>query len=77
MQELLLGSWGPQVAAFTKQNPLQLLAAALTAVSIVLTLILGVRGFGSGDAGGSSFDDGDSGGCGGDFQRRNRGCCRR
>jgi hypothetical protein len=66
MQELLLGSWGPQIAAFTKQNPLQVLAAALTAVSIVLTLILGVRGFGSGDGGGCSFDDADSGDCGGD-----------
>lgn len=66
MQELLLGSWGPQIAAFTKHNPLQVLAAALTAVSIVLTLTLGVRGFGSGDAGGSSLDNGDSGDCGGD-----------
>jgi hypothetical protein len=66
MQELLLGSWGPQIAAFTKQNPLQVLAAALTAVSIVLTLAFGVRGFGSDDAGGGSFDDSDSGGCGGD-----------
>jgi hypothetical protein len=66
MQELLFGSWGPQIVAFTKQNPLQVLAAALTAVSIVLTLILGVRGFGSGDAGGCSFDDGDGGNCGGD-----------
>jgi hypothetical protein len=34
----------------------------LTAVSIVLTLIFGVRGFGSEDAGGCSFDDGDGGG---------------
>ena len=66
MQELLFGSWGPHIAAFTKQNPLQVLAAALTAVSIVLTLIFGVRGFGSDDAGGCSFDDSDSGGCGGD-----------
>jgi hypothetical protein len=66
MQELLLGSWGPQIAAFTKQNPLQVLAATLTAVSIVLTSILGVRGIGSGDAGGCSFDDADSADSGGD-----------
>jgi hypothetical protein len=66
MQDLLLGSWGPQIAAFTKQNPLQVLAASLTAVSIVLTLIFGVRGIGSGDGGGCSFDDGDGGDCGGD-----------
>jgi hypothetical protein len=68
MQELLFGSWGPQITAFTKQNPLQVLSVALTAVSIVLTLLLGVRGFGSDDAGGCSFGDGDGdgGGCGGD-----------
>ena len=30
MQELPLGSWGPQIAAFTKQNPPQVLAAVLT-----------------------------------------------
>jgi hypothetical protein len=66
MQELLLGSWGPQITAFTKQNPLQVLSVALTAISIVTTLILGVRGFGSDDAGGCSFDDSDGGGCGGD-----------
>jgi hypothetical protein len=63
MQEFLLGSWGPQIAAFTKQNPLQVLSVVLTAVSIVLTLIFGVKGFGSEDAGGCSFDDGDGGGC--------------
>ena len=66
MQEFLLGSWGPQIAALTKQNPLQVLGVALTAVSILLTLILGVRGFGSGDSGGCSFGDGDGDGCGGD-----------
>jgi hypothetical protein len=53
MQELLLGSWGLQIAAFARQNPLQLVAVGLTAVSIALTLIFGVREFGSGDPGGS------------------------
>jgi hypothetical protein len=66
MQELLLGSWGPQIAAFIRQNPLQLLTAGLLATGIVITLTFGVRGSGSGDAGGCSFDDGDGGGCGGD-----------
>jgi hypothetical protein len=66
VQELVLGSWGPPIAAFTKQNPLQMLAVALTAVSIVLTLIFGVRSFGSDDAGGGSFGDSDGGDCGGD-----------
>ncbi len=39
MQDLLLGSWGPQIAAFTKQNPLQVLAVVLTAIGIAITLI--------------------------------------
>jgi hypothetical protein len=64
MHDLLFGSWGAQAMAFCKQQPLQVLATALTAVSLVLTLILGVRGFGSGDSGGNSFGDGDSDGGG-------------
>ena len=63
MQDLLLGSWGPQIAAFTKQNPLQVLAVVLTAIGIAITLIFGVRGFGSGDG---SISDSDAGDCGGD-----------
>jgi len=66
MQEFLLGSWGPQTIAFTRQNPLQVTCVALTLAAIVLTLIFGSRGFG-GDGGGSWADsDGDGGGCGGD-----------
>ena len=38
----------------------------LVATGIVITLVFGVRGSGSGDAGGCSFDDGDGGDCGGD-----------
>jgi hypothetical protein len=48
MQELLLGSWGPQIAAFIKQNPLQLLTAGLLATGIVISLTFGVRGAGVG-----------------------------
>jgi hypothetical protein len=67
MRDFLLGSWGPQAVAFTKQNPLQVASVVLTALSTAVTLIFGIRGFG-GDAGGSSFGDGDgdAGGCGGD-----------
>ena len=64
MQDLPLGSWGPQIAAFTKQNPLQVLAMVLTAIGIAITLIFGVRGSGSGDGG--SISDSDAGDCGGD-----------
>jgi hypothetical protein len=64
MHDLLLGTWGPQIVAYSSQYPLQVLAVVLTTLSIVITLILGVRGFGSDDAGGTSFGDGDGGGCG-------------
>jgi hypothetical protein len=29
MQEFLLGSWGPQIAAFARQNPLQVVSVVL------------------------------------------------
>jgi hypothetical protein len=68
MQEFLPASWGPQIMAFTKQNPLQVFAVTLTVIGILITLTFGRRGFGSGDGGGCSFGDGDgdAGGCGGD-----------
>jgi hypothetical protein len=67
MHDLLFGTWGAQTIAFCKQQPLQTIAAALTTFTVVMTLILGVRGSGSGDSGGitSGDSDGDSG-CGGD-----------
>jgi hypothetical protein len=57
MQAFLQGSWSPQIAL-----------VALIAISIAITLVFGVRGTDSGDAGGFSFGDGDGdgGGCGGD-----------
>jgi hypothetical protein len=68
MQELLPGSWGPQILAFSKQNPLQVLAVTLTVISVLISLFFGVRGTDGGDTGGCSFGDGDGdgGGCGGD-----------
>jgi hypothetical protein len=66
MRELLLGSWSPQITASIKQNPLQLRTAGLLASGIAITLTFGVRGAGAGDGGGCSFDDSDSGSCGGD-----------
>jgi hypothetical protein len=68
MQELLFGSWGPQLLSFGRQNPVQLISAALAVTSVAIALMFGVRGSGSGDAGGCSFGDGDGdgGGCSGD-----------
>ena len=68
MQDLLLGTWRAQIVAYCRQDPLQALAAVLLVASIVMTLVFGTRGSGSGDTGGVSFGDGDGdgGGCGGD-----------
>jgi hypothetical protein len=64
MQEFLSRSWGPQIAAYAQQYPVQAISTALVAITLVMTLMLGTRGSGSGDAGGRGFDDGDVGGCG-------------
>ena len=64
MRELLLGSWGTQFAALTQRDRLQLLAVVLVGITVVITLVFGVRGAGSGDSGGCSFDDSDGGACG-------------
>ena len=67
MHDLLFGTWAAQAMAFCKQQPLQVLSVLLTAFTLGLTLMFGVRGSGSGDSGGISFDgDSDGGGCGGD-----------
>ena len=65
MQELLLGSWGPQIVAFTRQHPLEVVAAVTITISMVITPMFLTRGSGS-DVGGCNFGDGDGGGCGGD-----------
>lgn len=66
MHDLLFGSWGAQAIAFCKQQPLQVLTTAITAGTVVITLILGVRGVGAGDTGSTTYGDSDGGGCGGD-----------
>jgi hypothetical protein len=68
MHDLLFGNWAAQIGAFCKQQPLQTIAAAMTTLTVVMTLMLGVRGTGSGDSGGITSGDGDGGdgGCGGE-----------
>ena len=64
MHDLLFGTWGGQIIAFCKQQPWAL-PAAITVFSVVMGLILGARGIGGSDSGGT-FSDSDGGGCGGD-----------
>jgi hypothetical protein len=63
MPELVFGSGSPHLLSFIKQHPVQMLSAVVAAVSLAMTLVLGVRGAGSGDPGGG-FDNGDGGSCG-------------
>jgi uncharacterized membrane protein YgcG len=69
MQEILLGTWGPQIVAFVSHYPWQVFAFVLVTILIVRDLTRGNQSSGSGgDFGGFDFGggDGDGGGCGGD-----------
>jgi len=64
MQEVF-GTWGPELMAYSHQNPLRVVAAALGATALVLTLVSGKLSWSGdgGDSGGFYLGDGD-GGCG-------------
>jgi hypothetical protein len=64
MKDLLFGSWGPQLAAYWQQHPADVAIAALSAVSLAITLMFG-RPSASGDGSDfSGFGFGDGDGCG-------------
>ena len=63
MQQLF-GTWGPELIAYAKQNPLAALAFGLNAIAVMLTLMFGKfsRLTGGNDYSGFDFGDGDGGG---------------
>jgi hypothetical protein len=71
MQELLFGSWSPQIIAYGEHYPWRVFAAVLVA-ALLLDLMFRTRSSSSDGADISSFDfgvgvgdgDGDGGGCG-------------
>ena len=67
MQQLLFGTWGPQIIAYSAQNPWRVFAVVLAAI-LFLDFMFRKRSSGSGgdlDIGGFDFGgDGDGGGCG-------------
>jgi hypothetical protein len=65
MRDFLLGSWGPQCVALTKQHPRHVLAAVLAIAILAIRLAFGRPGSADGDIGGFDFGDGDGGSCGG------------
>jgi hypothetical protein len=62
MQQLF-GTWGPDLIAYAKLNPLKALAIGINAISIVLMLMFGkFSGLtGGNDYSGFDFGDGDGG----------------
>jgi hypothetical protein len=66
MQELLFGTWGPQIIAYSQQYPWRVFAAVLVAI-LLMDLMLRKRSSGTGDGlelGGLDFGGGDGDGCG-------------
>jgi len=67
MQELLFGTWDPQILSYSQQYPWCVFAAVLVAI-LVLDLMFRegrLSGVGDGgDFGGSDCGDSDGGGCG-------------
>ena len=66
MQELLFGTWGPQIIAYSQQYPWRLFAAVLVVILLV-RMMFSKRSSGTGDGpelGGLGFGcgDGDGGG---------------
>jgi hypothetical protein len=64
MQELLFGSWGPQIVAYSQQYPWPVFAAVLVAILLLDLVFRKNRSSSGGDIGGFDFGDGDGGGCG-------------
>jgi hypothetical protein len=65
MQELLLGTWGPQIAAYSQQYPWRVFAAVLVGIWLQDLMFGKRRSSGDGgDFGGFDFGDGDGGDCG-------------
>ena len=65
MQELLLGSWGSRIAAFTQQYPWRVFAAVLVLVLLLDMLLRQTRGTsGDADIGGWDFGGAGDGSCG-------------
>jgi len=65
MQELLLGTWGLQIVAYSQQYPWRVFTAMLVGI-LLLNMMFGKnRSSGDGgDIGGFDFGDGDGGDCG-------------
>jgi hypothetical protein len=64
MQEVLLGTWGPQILAYSHQYPWRVFAAVLVGILLLDMMFGKKRSPGDGDFGGFDFGDSDGGDCG-------------
>ena len=66
MQELLFGTWSPQIIAYSQQYPWRVFAGVLVAILLLDLMFRQRRSSSGGDFGGFDFGDGDGdgGGCG-------------
>ena len=64
MQELLFGTWGPQIIAYAQQYPWRVFAAVIAALVLLDLLFRSNRSSSDGDFGGLGFGDGDGDGGG-------------
>jgi hypothetical protein len=64
MQELLLGSWAPQIITYSQQYPWRVFAAAMVALVLLDLMFRNNRSSSDGDFGGLGFGDGDGDGGG-------------
>jgi hypothetical protein len=62
MQELLFGTWSPQIIAYSRQYPWRVFAAVLVAMLLLDLMFRTSRTSSGGDFGGLGFGDGDGGG---------------
>jgi pilus assembly protein Flp/PilA len=61
-QELLFGTWSPQIISFCRQYPWQVFAFVLVTALVVFDLTRKNRSASGGDLSGFDFGDGDGGG---------------
>jgi hypothetical protein len=64
VQELLFGTWSPQIIAYSRQYPWRVFAAVLAAILLLDLMFRRNHASSGGDAGIGGWDSGDGGGCG-------------
>jgi hypothetical protein len=62
MREMLFGTWGPELIAYGRHDPLRALSVALTAFSLLLVILFGKFSWSGDSTDAGDFGDMDGGG---------------